>query len=557
MVEAPPLSHKNKMFFFYNRGISLIGIIISLMVAGVISGGLYYYLSKESPKATEKNVVEQTFLPEDVPEEDVSFGEDSENEDLKKETAEVNQKYTSSQGIILVKKDSNVEKIANDIAQEKKWLYIATESSDPQKIRNKIRETVKEYPSIEYLLIVGPDEQVPLKDKWGYVKYEASAVYGFGQGAVLDSLFYGNTDEDMFVELGVGRIPFDNELDVNNYFEDIIVKKQNNYFSNYPIYEEVQETEKSYPICLSKEFSNIVASNEPKKEDLLGFLNDALIFQIETHGSASSWSLKNDIFQKNDIPNLYEARPLVLANTCLSAQELGPEFIKKGAGAFIGANFVSGDFGVNKTLFFSKKIFSGASLGSSLKEYINYGIALATVQKEFEYSTASKPTAVLDVNNSVIADHVIILLGDPSIAVGAIESSFEKINLKKKDNNLLIKIPKPVTEILDDTYVFHCYGGANETMKNIKLKEHWDKLMNHTINPKQIISSFVFPVEGVKTISSAKEIINGKEYGFEIVRFPSVSLVRGDKEQFIVIEETIMADASVFNHPREIIIDFQ
>jgi hypothetical protein len=44
---------------FYNRGKSLIGIIIVLIIAGLISGGLYYYLQKQIPKITEKPFEEE------------------------------------------------------------------------------------------------------------------------------------------------------------------------------------------------------------------------------------------------------------------------------------------------------------------------------------------------------------------------------------------------------------------------------------------------------------------------------------------------------------------
>ena len=63
---------------FYNSGQSLIGIIIVLVIVGLISGGLYYYLSKqipEVPEIAEKPAEEEIVKPEEItspPEEEIA-----------------------------------------------------------------------------------------------------------------------------------------------------------------------------------------------------------------------------------------------------------------------------------------------------------------------------------------------------------------------------------------------------------------------------------------------------------------------------------------------------
>ena len=62
---------------FHNQGQSLIGIIIVLVIVGLISGGLYYYLSKqipEVPEITEKPAEEVVKPEEEIapPEEEVT-----------------------------------------------------------------------------------------------------------------------------------------------------------------------------------------------------------------------------------------------------------------------------------------------------------------------------------------------------------------------------------------------------------------------------------------------------------------------------------------------------
>jgi len=463
---------------------------------------------------------------------------------------------TQSTGIILAKTNSNVEKVANEIANKRNWVFVSVETSNPLEIKNKIKETIKNNPSIGYLLIIGTDEQIPLKDQWGYIKYEGSEVYGFGEGAVLDSLFYGNIDEDIFVELGVGRIPFNNESDVRNYFNNFTIGGSKNYYVYYPVYDQISEEEKSPAVCLSKEFSNTNVFSTPQKKDLLNFFNDARILTMHTHGGPGVWSLKDDTFEKNDVPNLYKTRPLIISDSCLTAQELGPEFIKKGAGAFFGEYFVTGSFGVERSLVLSKKIFSGNSLGSALKDYFNYGIVMGTVNKKFEYSSTEGPIAVMNVNNLVVADHAVILFGDPSITIQPLVSSLNKTTLEKKNNKLFIEITKPIIETIDDAYVVGCYGGDYETNKKGWIKEHWNLVINLVATLKWSISTFIFPVKDISSIKSGKEIISGKEFKFETVRLPFVSLVKGNEEQYIAIEETITVDPSVFFNPREIILDF-
>lgn len=53
---------------FYNRGQSLIGIVIVLVVVGLFAGGLYYYLSKQIPEVPEiaEKPVEEVIKPEKI-----------------------------------------------------------------------------------------------------------------------------------------------------------------------------------------------------------------------------------------------------------------------------------------------------------------------------------------------------------------------------------------------------------------------------------------------------------------------------------------------------------
>ncbi|MEI7620798.1 MAG: C25 family cysteine peptidase, partial [Candidatus Falkowbacteria bacterium] len=454
-------------------------------------------------------------------------------------------------GIVLVRAGSDIERIAGEIADKKKWTLLSIGKITPLEVKNKIKELFKKDSSIGYLLIIGTDEQIPIKDKWGYIPFEISQVYEDSQGSVLDSLFYGNMDEDVFVELGVGRIPFDRDSDVRNYFNNLTVGGSKNYSIHYPIYEDVSAFDKISGVCVSREFNNIF-SISPQKTSFLNFLNDAKLFMVDTHGSVDLLALKDDFFYKKDIPDLYKNRPLIISNACLSAQQLGVEFIKKGSSAFLGEYFGTGDYGVDKALFFPKTILRGSSLGNSLREYLNYSIAKETVNKKFLYSESENVIDVLNVDNSIYGDVTIILFGDPSLTVSSVSSSLGEVSLEMGNNEFYINIPKPKIETIDSTYVATCYGGQNEIIKKSWIVEHW----NLTNTRKQDLSEFIFSIEGVDLIKNAKEVINGKNVDFSIVRFPPISLVKGNEERYLVLQETISVNKSIFNDSREIVLGF-
>ncbi|GEM_PF-2572917 len=121
-------------------------------------------------------------------------------------------------GVILFKqKNDELNDFLTDLAFKKGWGLIPIEEKiSPQAILEKIKEnftpTVPQKPvgPFKHLLIVGSHEDIPFTN-------EESVLEG-SKEQVLDSAFYGNTDDDQFIELSVGRIPTSDPQDVNNYF---------------------------------------------------------------------------------------------------------------------------------------------------------------------------------------------------------------------------------------------------------------------------------------------------------------------------------------------------
>lgn len=548
---------KNMKFNHHNHKKGLISIISLVFILIILIFGykIYNDSSKSTDEPFDKKISEQKstdITTEKITEEPITTvpekTEEKESVFLPEEPPE--EKF---KGIILVKSNSSVEKFAQELANQRNWTLISLKTNNPIEIKRTIVNVTTIDTTIGYLLIIGTDEQIPLEDKFGLIEYDKEQNR---QGAVLDSLFYGNIDEDAFVELGVGRLPFDNEIDVRNYFKDLKIRGLKNQYVYYPIYEEISSHSLANNFCLSKEFNNTNSYIEPGKEEIVKLFNNARIFSIFTHGAPSFWALEEKNFSKEDIPSLYEARTIVMSFACSSAQQLGPEFIKKGAGAFFGQYFVTGNYGTtDNPIILSKKILSGSSLGHSLKEYLNYTIAEIMITNTFAYDKSGELVTNLDIGSSAIADRDIILYGDPSISIEKLTVNLPKIVIGKRNKEILIKIPESRLEKINK-YNFHCYGGDNEANKELWLQEHIEKIINNGKTPTSLVGDFIFRIDNIDAIKDGKEIINRKEFEFKTIRNPFASLIMGNEERYLVIKEIITIDQSFFSNPREIILGF-
>jgi len=458
---------------------------------------------------------------------------------------------SNTTGLVLARKNSSVEDAAQKVAIGKEWKFLAVNTKDPVDIKQKIKAEYDKEP-FEYLLIVGNDTEIPLEDKWELI------YSGDVEGHVLDSLYYGNMNNDSFVEISAGRIPFDNESAVKSYFDNFKVKGTQNYYVQYPIYNTTFE--KVTGTALSVEWDNTTMYWSPTKENFTNYLGDAKVFSISTHGWQNGWSLGGDSFTKSDIPDIRETRPVVISDTCLAAQGLGVDFLKAGASAFIGQYFITGGFGIDGPFTLNKKILNGNSIGNSVRDYLNYQIASSA-------SLEHNETIInIDIHNfTIISDSHIIAYGDPSLKIPPIPSNLESATIERKDNMLVVKIPEAVITTINNSeqysLVLFCYGGENEVKNQIiicgvTLKIIWDEIINEGGNWKDLglISQLIFPIEDVKAVKSGVEVINESSFELEDADIPFISLVRGESMDFLVIYD-MMLDPSAFFNQREIILN--
>ena len=472
---------------------------------------------------------------------------------------------SNTTGMVLARKNSSVEDAAQKVAIGKEWKILAVDTKDPVNIKQEIKAEYDKEP-FEYLLIIGNDTEIPLEDKWDLVHNEYST-----DEHVLDSLYYGNMNGDFFVEVSVGRLPFHNEGTTKRYFDNFEVSGTQNYYFKY-----IGDCYTFPPfvgVSLSVEFDNTTTSLPVPREELINCLKDAKVFTIYTHSTENSWWLGDyGRFSKSDIPNINRTRPIIISYSCSAARKLGVDFLEAGASAFIGNYFVSGGTERNK-LTLSKKILSGKSIGCSLRDYLNYMIAIGAI-KYWDYPSASSATfdcnvtiVNVDIHNSTaIPDTKILLLGDPSLSITPVHSNLKKATLEKKDEALSVKIPKPHITVLRNGSVLvivHSHGGENEAEKyGIIPGTIWNEIINESSDWEGIISQFAFPIENVTRIGEGVEIINGTEFElksfcptpFRTIGIPFVSLVKGETLNFLVITEKMLNSSAFFNQ-REIILN--
>ena len=446
---------------------------------------------------------------------------------------------SNTTGMVLARKNSSVEDAAQRVAIGKEWRFLTVDTNDPILIRDKIKE---EYDKelFEYLLIVGNDTEIPLEDKWDLI------YSGYVEGHILDSLYYGNMNNDSFVELCVGRLPFDNESIICSYYNHLKVNGTQNYYISCPIYNTSRE--KVTGRCIAQEFSNTSTFWNPTIEDFTGYLSNASVFSVSTHGWRNGWSLKDGYFTEDDIPDISKTRPIIISDACLAAQGLGIDFLKAGASAFIGQYFVTGSFGIDRPLVLNKKLLKGNSAGDSVKDYLNYQIASS--------ATFDCNETIININIQdfeVIPDLKVVLFGDPSLAISPTYSYLSNSSITKKSDVLFVNISCPTIIMIDDL-VASCYGGENEVEKWGVISETiWDEIINED-RDWGLIAQFVFSIENVNEIKGGIEVINETKYELEDAGVPFVSLVKGESMDFLVISEK-MLDSSAFFNRREIILN--
>jgi len=333
------------------------------------------------------------------------------------------------EGTILVKKDSNINQFAKELATKKNWNLLEVTTSDPKTIRNNIIQLYNKK-SFNFLLILGDETQIPIYDKELLKDYILSTGFGSNGGImekdenVLDSLYYGNLDDDLYIELAVGRLPFTNVNDLEKYYSNLPSKKSINKINvvshlsfNIPHVGYLRPQLASYQETEYFMINTILEFNQHLISSDLLYSNN--------HGTNSGFAI-GEFYTLEHIPNL-DNKQIIVGESCSAGAELGPEFIKKGVIAYIGY-YVPAKLG---GLVLLDQPSNFKTIGEILKETNN-----------FYY--------MRQLTNSGTRS-TYYLIGDPSIEIEF--DSHDKINIETKNNQLWVKVPAM------NEYTFNKVGG--------------------------------------------------------------------------------------------------
>ena len=619
-----------KKYNFNKKGNALIGIIIVLVVAGLISGGLYYYLSKQIPEApgiseklVEGGIVkpdENAPSPEEKPEEELPKEEITPEEKIEEKPAvqkcvdgtpydqcSVNKpKYcdngnltnscsicgcpynqqcqtdgsciTYIEGFVLVKKGSVLEVIAEKVALDKGWIILKTSGINPEKIREEILQFTSGN-EFKYMLIIGDFAEIPTQNRdllSSFLKSQGlefqnpyyDDVYHVSKGVPLDSLYYGNIDDDPFVELSVGRLPFSSEEEVKNYYRNLRIEK------NIETINIVRVLGILGPIgipsikiqFMNYNVDNFLEAKSISKTTIQKYLTESDIFEYHTHGNDTSFVLGAESFLSADIPDLSSNNPIILAGVCHNANELGKEFLKQGASAFFG--FIHE--GPHRNVFPFRPREIGQSIGEALKETVNEDIVRTKVNKITAYFSPNY-----------------ILYGDPSIKIDYQQKTVaEKAKPIKTSRGLEIIIPKYKQlsfYIGDYEFIyffidFHSHSWRKKTYETLKSEGYISKqsgpesedfiircagpstisacndlkimgysdytdipfdygvVTSASIGNFDVVRMYIFKIDEDYRIREVYEEIDGNK--MELSKYATYGIVKGNKEKYLYILES-------------------
>lgn len=427
-------------------------------------------------------------------------------------------------GLIIINKDSEGVCYAREIARNRGWGIIELESSDINYIKNRVRLFKRENNN-EFLLIIGDFNEIPLEDtgtqQFGYQIY------------VTDPQLYGDIDEDGYVDLSVGRIPFSSEALLKNYFDNLEIKGENIFVENYPFssnvndlpYEQFTTEEYIESLCLKKELPQLQPQRFRSREQLIEDYKFSSAVILNTHGYDKGFIINTEEEFRNqqahqiDMDDLcgiqsedcFINRPIFLHFTCLNARELGIEMIKKGASTFAGHYNTAGYTPPG----FLSELAIGTPIGTVMKNQGNKKLSHNLAIKINGAENRKRETInIINENIQLFDDYGAILYGDPSLTINIQKESSENVNVIEDENRkiVIVKVNKNPEFIIDpehgeEYYGVICYNSAYLNSLRATFKSEWEGLYG---SPH--MATFVIPIkdDSINEINSVKIKVGGE-----------------------------------------------
>ena len=605
---------------FYNQGQSLIGIIIVLVIVGLISGGLYYYLSKQIPEVfeiTEKPVEEEIVKPkeeevtpppeEKLPKEEVAPSEEKVEEKLVEKKPLVQKcadgtlygqcsankpKYCEAgqlidkaskcgcpsgskisgnhcvverpslnpkSGLIVIRRGVDGESYAREIASNKGWDILPVNTSDYNQIRNEIVNFYNRKP-FDYLLLIGTIEEIP------YAIYDV-----YNERWKTAPTLYGNVNNDRFIELAVGVLPFSSEAALKKYFTNLNPKGNFVTIENYTHHATGNAWwEYTFGRCLASASPSIRSHKLTSPLALANHYRESAVIFLRNAGAADA------VFSKGMSPNpnhyipvlhicsfdknfdgelmipggrffcdgkeieYLTNRPIIFHNTCNTARELGKQLMENGAAAFFGP-YYEGGFNI----FLAKsKFLSGKSVGETKKHIYNSNVMVFTLTREHGAFGAVVNIPGLNTFNLNIGEEApystrfdFMLYGDPTLKM---PKHLQKLNtntiIEQRNDRIVINVNPPKlfssdADIKSDEFKnIMCYIGEAVSGPSFAGKENVFWFNNHVL-------VLTFPVTDVNRLKSKKVIIDNQEINLDNLRGEeyTINLLKGVSEQYLYL----------------------
>jgi hypothetical protein len=593
---------KMKKLNIHNRGQSLISIIAILVVISSIVGVLYYYLLKEpilvgeetskleegitvpsgEELSKERIEEEENTLPEENVEEELIIqqcpdgtlcGQCSINKPEYCESGNlINKaslcgcpagyktsnnsclveipKFDSRPGLVVIRKGVSGENFAKEIASSKNWGVLSVDTSNHDQIKKEILNFYNRN-KFYYLLLIGTNEEIPY------------AVYNSQKNLYkTDPSLYADINNDGFIELAIGRLPFSSEAELKKYFINLKPKGDFITFEHYPLSRQ-EDAEDEFTVreygyakfCLTSLSSNIRAYRNSNILDLVKHYRESAILELRTHGSDSSAVTGTDPliissfckdyreFSPSGRPNNCELeylsnRPIIIHMSCNNGKVLGRELIQNGASAFMGFYNESG-----YSPIVTQRILDRESVGEAMKNTYNSTILRYTYAEHMSQGPAGDIIMMMSIPNisglntyditnfnqikeTPFDKYGFILYGDPSLKVTNFQKPDYNIDVEQRNNQIIITAKSPKLFDVSPRENVLCYMDEKISGASLVLKKYWPN--SHRI-------MLTFSVEGVNKLKSQKVTVDNKEFALSGSEVYRINLLKGKTEEYLFI----------------------
>ncbi len=265
---------------------------------------------------------------------------------------------------------------------------------------------------------------------------------------VIDNLFYGNVNDDPYIEVISGRVPFSNRKSLLKYFRNLPVAKkmQPINFVIYPDKGKIILPERIiHQIDLAGEFPEINLNNYPGVEDntrnlkfvsneskmtvsiappipsFNNMLTKSGLFFFATHGIADSLIVTNSSsenilsYSASNIPNMPN-RPTIVTVSCNTGIDLSYAFLDRGASVYVAAMTP-----VRVTFAYLPLEDELVSVGDEFKTIVNAKITEGEYKEDLEGA--------------------LIILGSPIIRLMPIHQRKNDFAVTYSKNTLCLRLP--------------------------------------------------------------------------------------------------------------------